>query len=107
MNDYQLKCKELANFYDQAALTGEPMEVQLHNEKWAQHEYGPNLGCNLQKWRLKPSPQKAYVVWFPHHYYVDGAGTAPKTFKSLQEAEEWNNKNVNGRGKIQEIVCPE
>jgi hypothetical protein len=107
MNDYQIRCKELAEFYEQAASTGKSMEVKVLKEKWMHHEYGPNLGCNLQYWRLKPSPQKAYVVWLPCDYYVKGTSTFAPPFKSLQEAEEWNNEYANGQGKIQEIVCPE
>lgn len=105
MNDYQAQCKALSEFYAKVAETGNSLEIFVDDE-WIAHLYGPNLGSNLKIWRIKPSPRKAYVVWIPCDWN-DSFNTIAPTFKSFEKAEKWNNRNAGGKGKIQEIVCPE
>jgi hypothetical protein len=62
---YTEKCKWLADFYREASETGREMEINCPCDGWIPSEAGPDRFSVPRIWRLKPEPQKAWVVWGP------------------------------------------
>jgi hypothetical protein len=95
--NYTEKCKWLADFYREAAETGRPMESLRGNGEWISCEnLSPGFHSNPSQWRLKPEPQKAWVVW---------DGDECRMLSSIKlDAEEYA-KQINGT--IQEITRPD
>ena len=63
--EYKSRCEWLADFYKEAAETGRAM--QLFNDGprvWEDCDRGPNMQSHPEEWRLKPKPQKVWVVWY-------------------------------------------
>ena len=88
---YKAKCKWLAEFYAEAAETG-----KLLQQSGMTAMSGPNLNSDPQDWRLKPEPQKFWVVWEPTGY--------PCVFLGEEPAK--NHAKLSG-GTIQELTKPE
>jgi hypothetical protein len=56
------KANWLSGIYTSVAC-GEELQF-LEENKWRTVSYaGPNLQSNPERWRIKPKPQKAWVVW--------------------------------------------
>jgi hypothetical protein len=91
--EYKSRCEWLAKFYAEAAETGRAM--QFHNGDWVDYERGPNMESIPDKWRIKPEPQKAWVVWGPG---------GPTTILGASYAEQYARECG---GTIQEITRPE
>jgi hypothetical protein len=95
--NYQEKCEWLSEFYREAAETGREMQYKCHDSGWAAQKQGPNAISDPENWRLKPEPQKAWVVWLS-----DGQSAK---FDSISEARIWSQRN---KGEvIQEITRPD
>lgn len=93
--NYTEKCKWLADFYREAAETGRIIQMQNVNG-WMDSTIGPVPSSDPEDWRLKPEPQKAWVVW------DKGAVCIASEIKEY--AEEFA-KRINGT--IQEITRPD
>ena len=64
-DEYKAKCQWLSKFYAEAAMTGR--EIQVYSgfpDKWEKADGGPAMYADPSNWRLKPEPQKAWVVWY-------------------------------------------
>lgn len=48
-----------------AVANGETLQVHEEGEWRAVIYASPNLQSNQERWRIKPKPQKAWVVWCP------------------------------------------
>jgi len=87
---YKKKCAWLAGFYKEAAETG-----KLVQQSGMTAMSGPNLNSDPQDWRLKPEPEKAWVVWANNWACV-----------LMTEQAAKNQARMSG-GTIQEITRPE
>lgn len=97
-NDYRAKCQQLADFYAEAARTGRDIQnVCLPKKMWFTTARGPNVADDLTKWRLKPEPQKVWLVWYP-------SSTAPQVFLDAASAEHYASRT---NGIVMEIERPE
>jgi hypothetical protein len=94
--NYTEKCKWLADFYREAAKTGREMELKCPAAGWIPSEAGPDRFSVPGNWRLKPEPQKAWVVWDE-----DGC----RMISSIKTDAEEYAKRINGT--IQEITRPD
>ena len=96
MNTHE-QTKWLAEFYAEAHRTGRKIEKHLVNGKWEDDTFGrgPGLHSDPKFWRLRPEPQKAWVVWGP-----GGPSTILGESYAKQYARECG-------GTIQEITRPE
>lgn len=95
-NEYKKKCEWLAKFYAEAGATGRQMQMRIANGNWITNGIGPNADCDPQDWRLKPEPEKAWVVW-------DGKGVRG-VFNDHDEADKYC-EIING--VFHEITRPE
>lgn len=93
--EYRKKCEWLADFYAEAAKTGRQMQCLIAGPTWTDAGYGPTLKSDPQDWRLKPEPQKAWLVWANDWACV-----------LLTEQAAKNQARMIG-GIIQEITRPE
>ena len=91
---YTEKCKWLADFYNKAADEGREMQFRRATE-WGDARMGPCMDSDPNQWRLKPEPQKAWVVWGP-----GGPSTIIGEGIARQYARECG-------GTIQEITRPD
>ena len=91
--EYKSRCEWLAAFYKEAAETGRAM--QFHNGDWVDCDESPSIQSHPDEWRLKPEPQKAWVVWGP-----GGPSTIIGESYAKQYARECG-------GTLQEITRPE
>ena len=95
--EYKSRCEWLAKFYAEAAETGRGMQVFNDGPRvWEDCNRGPNMESIPDNWRIKPEPQKAWVVWEPTG--------CPCVF--LGEKLANNHAKISG-GTIQEITRPE
>ena len=97
-DEYKKKCEWLASFYKEAAETGRPMQVLC--EDWLDYDQGPNMQSRPDEWRLKPEPQKAWVVWLA----CNNGKYETASFPSREEAERFSSQR---NATIQEITRPE
>lgn len=93
-DEYKKKCEWLAGFYKEAAETG-----KLAQQSGMTAMSGPNLNSDPQDWRLKPEPQKAWVVWCEFN-----GQWQTSSFPNAEEAERFATPR---NGTIQEITRPE
>lgn len=96
-NDYRAKCQNLADFYAEAARTGRDIQFSTVTPKvWFTMAEGPNVASKLTDWRLKPEPQKFWIVW------------EPSGFPCVFAGEEIANGHAKlSGGTVQEIERPE
>lgn len=96
--DTHEQTKWLAGFYAEAHRTGKKIE-KMHCGEWKDDTLGrgPGLHSDPKFWRLKPEPDKIWLVWYP-------ASTVPQMFYAKEAAEGYF-RAVNGI--IQEIERPE
>ena len=95
-DEYRKQCEWLAEFYKEAARTGRGIQMFNHGPRvWEDIDIGPNMRSRHDEWRLKPEPQKAWVVW---------ANDWPCIVMTEQAAK--NQTRMSG-GTIQEITRPE
>ena len=92
--EYKSRCEWLAKFYAEAAETGRAMQV-LACGGWVDCDESPSIQSHPDNWRIKPEPQKAWVVWGP-----GGPSTILGESYAKQYARECG-------GTIQEITRPE
>ena len=92
---YTEKCKWLATFYAKEADEGRGMQFRRASE-WEDANMGPCMDSDPDRWRLKPEPPKAWVVWDDKH--ARGIWVEPEV------AEEYA-KRINGT--IQQITRPD
>jgi hypothetical protein len=92
--EYKSRCEWLAKFYAEAAETGRAMQV-LACGGWVDCDESPSIQSIPDNWRIKPEPQKAWVVWGP-----GGPSTILGESYAKQYARECG-------GTIQEITRPE
>lgn len=95
---YKAQCRRLAALYAEAAESGRSFQCiasKQYGAKWSDTEYGPTLGTDMD-WRVKPAPQKFWIVWDIHKI--------PVIVTSEKLAEQ--TAGLNG-GTIQEITAPE
>jgi len=95
--EYKSRCEWLAAFYKEAAETGRGMQVFNDGPRvWEDCNRGPNMESIPDNWRLKPEPQKAWVVWGDKGVFM---------LSSIKpDAEECRDRI---KGTIQEITRPE
>ena len=102
-DEYKKKCQWLSEFYAEAARTGRGIETDYYDHEnstlWKNDCNGPGLRSMKIHWRLKPEPQKAWVVW-----YDDGDGVIAAASTDKQSSERFA-RDTNGI--IQEITRPE
>lgn len=95
-DEYKAKCQWLSEFYAEAARTGREIQICMFSPAmWFAVDHGPNVACEITKWRLKPEPQKAWVVWGPG---------GPSVILGASYAEQYARECG---GTIQEITKPE
>ena len=92
--EYKSRCEWLAAFYKEASETGRAM--QFHNGDWVDYDRGPNTQSHPDEWRIKPEPQKFWIVW-----ELNGS-----TCVFVGEKLAKNHAKISG-GTIQEITRPE
>jgi len=93
--EYKSRCEWLAKFYAEAAETGRAMQV-LACGGWVDCDESPNMQSHPDEWRIKPEPQKAWVVWGDKGVFI---------LSSIKpDAEECRDRI---KGVIQEITRPE
>jgi hypothetical protein len=94
--DTHEQTKWLAEFYGEAHRTGRKIEKR-HGDQWKDDTLGrgPGLHSVPKFWRLRPEPQKAWVVWGP-----GGPSTILGESYAKQYARECG-------GTLQEITRPE
>jgi hypothetical protein len=92
--EYKSRCEWLAKFYAEAAETGRAMQV-FGCCGWVDYDESPSIQSIPDNWRIKPEPQKAWVVWGP-----GGPSTILGESYAKQYARECG-------GTIQEITRPE
>ena len=97
-NEYRKKCDWLAGFYAEAAETGRAIQT-ANIDGWTDSMLGPILQSDPRNWRLKPEPQKAWVVWCQFNGQWQTA-----SFPIQEEAERFA---APRNGTIQEIERPE
>lgn len=88
------KLEWLASFYKEAADTGREIQF-LEGGVWRRNECGPHVGSMPPNWRLKPVPQKAFLVW------IEGAQW-PGVFGTREQAEHYCQLNP-APTQIQEV----
>ena len=94
-NEYKKKCEWLAKFYAEAAETVGGMQVFTCGG-WLDYDQGPNMQSRSDEWRLKPEPQRAWVVWGDKGVFM---------LSSIKpDAEECRDRI---KGVLQEITRPE
>ena len=94
-NEHRAKqCEWLAKFYAEAAETGRAM--QFHNGDWVDYDRGPNTQSHPDELRIKPEPQKFWIVW-----ELNGS-----TCVFVGEKLAKSHAKISG-GTIQEITRPE
>ena len=93
--NYTEKCKWLATFYRKAADEVRGMQFMRASE-WEDANMGPCMDSDPERWRLKPKPQKAWVVW---------NGENPLSVARSQAAAREIASQFNGT--IQEITRPD
>lgn len=98
-DEYKAKCQWLSEFYAEAARTGRQMQMRIANRNWITNNMGPDAGCDASDWRLKPEPQKAWVVWY------NGGGSIWIT-SDYEKAVSFANYNCSD-STIQEINRPD
>ena len=96
-NKYKKQCEWLAEFYSEAARTGRGIQMFNHGPRvWEDIDIGPNMRSSPDEWRLKPEPQKAWVVWGDKGVFM---------LSSIKpDAEECRDRI---KGILQEITRPE
>ena len=92
--EYKSRCEWLSKFYAEAAETGRVMQF-LACGGWVDCDESPSMHSDPDEWRIKPEPQKAWVVWGP-----GGPSTILGESYAKQYARECG-------GTIQEITRPE
>ena len=93
--EYKSRCEWLAAFYAEAAETGRVMQF-LALGGWVDCNESPSVHSDPDEWRLKPEPQKAWVVWGDKGVFI---------LSSIKpDAEECRDRI---KGTIQEITRPE
>lgn len=99
--DTHEQTKWLAEFYGEAHRTGRKIQKHIINNRWEDDDVGrgPGLHSDPKFWRLRPEPDKAWVVWFD--------GLPPHLCQTLKSAQNWNKFECNDNGTIQEIERPE
>ena len=97
MNTHE-QTKWLAEFYAEAHLTGRKIE-KAHCGQWKDDTFGhgPGLHSDPKFWRLRPEPDKVWLVWYP-------GSTVPQVFLDAASAEHYASRT---NGTIQEITRPE
>ena len=97
--DTHEQTKWLAEFYAEAHRTGRKIEKHLVNGEWKDDTFGrgPGLHSDPKFWRLRPEPDKVWVVWSP-------GSTVPQVFLDAASAEHYASRT---NGTIQEIERPE
>ena len=96
--EYKSRCEWLAKFYAEAAETGREMQVFNDGPRvWEDCNRGPNMQSHPDKWRLRPEPDKVWLVWYP-------GSTVPQVFLDAASAEHYASRT---NGTIQEITRPE
>ncbi len=98
-DEYKQKCEWLADFYAKAASTGRWMQYYSSEKTWVRLDWGPTMESCPDKWRLKPEPEKAWVVWCKFNGQWEAA-----SFPNAEEAERFATPR---KGTIQEITRPE
>jgi len=93
--EYKSRCDWLAKFYAEAAETGRGMQV-LACGGWVDCDESPNMQSHPDEWRIKPEPQKFWIIWEPNG--------CPCVFIGKELAK--NHARLSG-GTIQEITRPE
>ena len=96
--DTHKQTKWLAEFYAEAHRTGRRIE-KAHCGQWKDDTLGrgPGLHSDPKFWRLRPEPDKVWVVWYP-------SSTVPQVFLDEAAAEHYASRT---NGIIQEIERPE
>ncbi len=84
----------LASFYKEAADTGREIQC-LQTRGWEPASSGPHVRSMPSNWRLKPVPQKAFLVW------IEGAKW-PGVFETREQAEHYCQLNP-APTQIQEV----
>ena len=97
-DEYKAKCQWLSDFYAEAAKTGREMQVNGYG-CWldCNNGHSPSLCSIPENWRLKPEPQKAWVVW---------AGDGTTFLEKTKENADETARIVKG-STIQEITKPD
>jgi hypothetical protein len=97
MNTHE-QTKWLSEFYGEAHRTGRKIE-KMHCGRWEDDTLGrgPGLHSDPKFWRLRPEPEKVWVVWYP-------SSTVPQVFLDAASAEHYASRT---NGIIQEITRPE
>ena len=96
-DEYKAKCQWLAEFYAEAAKTGREIQICMFSPAmWFAMDHGPNVACDITKWRLKPEPQKFWIVWEPNGCPCGLLGEEPAK----------RHAKISG-GTIQEITKPD
>jgi hypothetical protein len=96
--DTHEQTKWLAEFYAEAHRTGRRIE-KMHCGQWKDDTVGqgPGLHSDPKFWRLRPEPDKIWLVWYP-------GSTVPQMFLVAVSAAQFASAN---NGTIQEIERPE
>ena len=96
--DTHEQTKWLAEFYGEAHRTGRKIE-KMHYGQWTDDTLGsgPGLHSDPVFWRLRPEPEKVWLVWYP-------GSTVPQVFLDAASAEHYASRT---NGTIQEIERPE
>lgn len=84
--EIRTKAAELAAFYMAKAL-GETLQVK-HSDGWVDRddESGPTMQSDLDKWRVKPEPQR---IWISGTAWTDSPAIAAALKEAGQEAREF------------------
>ena len=96
--DTHEQTKWLSEFYGEAHRTGRKIE-KAHCGQWKDDTFGhgPGLHSDPKFWRLRPEPDKVWLVWYP-------GSTVPQVFLDAASAEHYASRT---NGTIQEITRPE
>ena len=96
--DTHEQTKWLAEFYAEAHRTGRRIE-KMHDGQWKDDSIGrgPGLHSDPKFWRLRPEPDKVWLVWYP-------SSTVPVTFLSKEKASHYASRT---NGIVMEIERPE
>ena len=88
----------LAEFYGEAHRTGRKIE-KMHGGQWKDDTLGsgPGLHSDPAFWRLRPEPDKVWLVWYP-------GSTVPQIFLREEQANTYASRSD---GIIMEIERPE
>ena len=99
-DEYKAKCQWLSEFYAEAAKTGRWMQYYSSEKTWVRSDWGPTMESRPDDWRLKPEPQKAWVVWVA----CNNGKYETASFPSREEAERFSSQR---NATIQEITRPD